>query len=134
LDYHGFERGSCTSSVYSQNFDASYATVSGALRSLPSRSTSPNKSINSKLIAPTPIMERTRAAYRLGDHERPPLRSLGTNERVGGKQMNTKRKKREKGMAKLVGIVKSQRPLTIDGRNGIGSLKGETIPGNEAFI
>jgi hypothetical protein len=123
-----------TSSIYSRNFDGSSIHGSEALMSSRSQSRSPTKSVNSKPSEPTPIMERTRAAYRLTDRERLPLKALGVNKRVGSKRANLQRKWKEKDIGRLVVKSKAQRPVSVDGRVGIGSLKGQTIQGNEAFL
>jgi hypothetical protein len=122
------------SSVYSQNYDRSSIHSSGPLRIQRSSSRSPTKSIGHK-APPTPIMQRTRAAYRLGgDQDRLPLRALGTNQRMSNRRKNLKGKGKEREVAKLVLTSKAQRPISVDGRPGIGGLKGQTEQGDEAFI
>jgi hypothetical protein len=122
------------SSVYSRNYDGSSVYSSGHLRIQRSWSRSPTKSIGHR-APPTPIMQRTRAAYRLGgDRDRTPLRALGTNQRAGEKRKNRKGKGKEREVFKFVPTSKARKPISVDGGSGIGSLKAQTSEGNEAFI
>lgn len=123
-----------TSSIYSRNFEGSFICGSGEQLSSRSHSRSPTKSATSKPPKPTSIMERTRAAYRLTDPERTPLQVLRMNNMIESKRAGKRRKCNAKDMRNLNVGEKAHRPVSVDGGLGIGSLKGQMMDGNEAFI
>jgi hypothetical protein len=116
------------SSVYS----GSLGEVSALAESRPG-SVSPKRDKARGIPAQVPIMERTRASYRRGAADERPAAQLSLNETLAGKGW-AKWSGRASDRRRLVrGSV--QRPVSVDRANGgKGSLRGEFVKGDEAFI
>jgi hypothetical protein len=115
------------SSVYS----GSLGEVSALAESRPSSiAGTPRREEAAKMPEHIPIMERTRASYRLGaTDKRPAHRRL--NERLGAW---AKRSTKAKDRGRLV-MGNAQRPVSVDGaERRTGSLRGVFVKGDEAFI
>jgi hypothetical protein len=91
-------------------------------------------------LAAVPIMERPRASYRLGGNwdnsggVRASLRLIG----VGDNRRIEKGRRNEREKLRLVS-GKGKRPVSVEGNEWIGSLKGsinseKPVRGNEAFL